>query len=95
MSKDSTASMLSLQEMRSRPPFMTHSALSALIRDIRDRPPGDKLLRSRRKIRESRDFLLEQQGEYGALHKRVALKKRDGTNFILDAVCPFAMLALA
>jgi hypothetical protein len=76
-------------------PYMSNSAFSAMLTEFKKRPPSDTLCSSRRKIREAREFLLEQQGPYGTLHKRVELRKRNGSSFFLDAVCPFAMLALA
>ena len=66
-----------------------------MIAEIQNRPPEDKLLSSRAKIRESREFLLNQMGDYGTLHKKVGLSKRSGTEFVLDAVNPFALLCLA
>ena len=81
-----------LSDLRSSLPYISQSALGALLSAAKDSPLPEFCTRKR--IREARNSIACQDTPYGPLMKRVTVPGINGRPICFDVQCPFAMLWL-
>lgn len=79
-----------LQLLRAKLPYVSHSALSAILKESKAEPLPDACSRS--SIARSRDAGVKQSTPYGTLHQTVSLHRTDGTNQDVEVQHPFAIM---
>eukprot|EP00971_Amphidinium_carterae_P000060 1409-Amphidinium_carterae.1 len=79
-----------LQDLRSRLPHISQSALEAVL-SIASKTALPNATRT--EIRQSRDEIAKQSTPYGQLHKSIDLLKLDGSQFKLEIQCLFTMFS--
>jgi len=88
-----SAKLRKLAEFRNRLPYVSQSALGAILKLAKECPVPD--LSNRHHVRHARDLDACQDTPYGPLIKTVKVLGKDGAPVHIDVQCPFAMLYLA
>ena len=87
---DRPGKIAKLQSLRSRLPYVSQSALSAILQlAAQEELPGNC---SRKDVRRARDDTVKAWTPYGALHQTVTLPASDGDTLNIEVQHPFAML---